>query len=577
MLSLNDRLLAMLVQKELLSAQQIEEIYGILKQQGGHLIKILVSKQFVEEKKLMSALGEHLGIPPIDLSKLKIDSEVVELIPRNVCEFYGLIPVAKIGNALSIAMVDPTNVFAIDDIKLMTGMDIVPTIASETDITEVLKNYYSSRSGMTEMLGDVDEIQMTEEKIEELDLDKLAKEGDEAPVIKIVNLLLKEAIEQKASDIHVEPFEKQMIIRYRVDGTLNVRISPPKALHNAILSRLKIMSKLDIAEKRLPQDGRFRIKIRGSEIDFRVSTLPCIHGEKIVLRILDRSNLNLDLTKLGFEQNSLNVFQEALSRSYGMLLVTGPTGSGKTTTLYSALSSLNRPEDNVVTVEDPVEYQLNGINQVQCNADIGLTFAHTLRSILRQDPDIVMVGEIRDHETADIAVKAALTGHLVLSTLHTNDAPSSIARMDDMGIEPFLIASSVICIAAQRLGRKICVKCKEPIQIEKEALKYSQLPAKYYEDPNFVLYKGKGCRACGKTGYSGRISVVEVFMITDDIRKLIVQRKSSDVLKKAAIECGMLTLRMAALRKAIDGVITLEEALAISSPDELDGIQMPDY
>jgi type IV pilus assembly protein PilB len=577
MLSLNDRLLTMLVEKELLSTQQWEEIRDILKQQGGRLLKILVSKHFVEEKKLMATLGEHLGIPSIDLSKLKIDPEVVEIIPQNVCEFYGLMPVAKIGNALSIAMADPTNVFAIDDIKLMTGMDIVPAIATETDILEVLKNYYSSRSGMTEVLGDVDDVQMAEQKIEEMDFDKLALEVDEAPVIKIVNLLLKEAIEQKASDIHVEPFEKQMSIRYRIDGILNTRVSPPKALHNAILSRLKIMSKLDIAEKRIPQDGRFRIRIKGHEIDFRVSTLPCVHGEKIVLRILDKANLNLDLVKLGFDQDSLKIFQEALTRSYGMILVTGPTGSGKTTTLYSALSCLNSSEDNIVTVEDPVEYQLQGINQVQCNTDIGLTFATTLRSILRQDPDIVMVGEIRDHETADIAIKAALTGHLVLSTMHTNDAPSAITRMDDMGTEPFLIASSVLCIAAQRLGRKICTKCKEPITMEREALKYSQMPAKYYEDPNFVVYKGKGCRSCNKTGYSGRISVFEVFMITDNIRKLIVQRQSTDVIKRAAIEAGMLTLRMASLRKVIDGVMTLEEALAISSPDELEEIHVPDY
>ena len=457
-----DKLVAILLEKGLIDESQVKDTLEIQKKDGGRLSKILVKNGFIEEKKMMGALGEHLGIPPIDLGKLKLDPEVVEVIPQNICEFYNLIPVAKIGNALSVAMADPLNVFAIDDIKLTTGMDIVPTIATETDIQETLKNYYTAKSGMTELIDDVDDVEVADERLEEMDLDQLAQEGEEAPVIKIVNLILKEAIEFSASDIHIEPMEKSLQIRYRVDGVLSSRISPPKAYQNAIISRLKIMAKLDIAERRLPQDGRFRIKIKGKNIDFRFSTLPTIHGEKIVMRILDKSNLTLDLTKLGFEKESLEIFQEALTRSYGMILVTGPTGSGKTTTLYSGLSALNNPKDNIITVEDPVEYQLSGINQVQCQADIGLTFASALRSILRQDPDIVMIGEIRDLETADIAVKAALTGHLVLSTLHTNDAPSAIARMDDMGIEPFLISSSVIAVQAQRLSRKICPKCKEP-------------------------------------------------------------------------------------------------------------------
>lgn len=575
MSSLKDKLGKILVEKALITEDQLHEALDLQKKQGEKLSKILVKKGFVDERKLMGALGEHLGIPPIDLSKLKLEGEVVELVPQNVCEFYCLIPVAKIGNALSVAMADPLNVFAIDDIRLMTGMEIVPTIATETDILDVLKSYYTNKSGMTEVLDDVEDMELAEDKQEEMDLDRLAGEGDEAPVIKIVNIVLKEAIECKASDIHIEPLEKSISIRYRIDGVLYQKVSPPKALQNAIISRLKIMAKLDIAERRLPQDGRFRIKLKGKNIDFRFSTLPCIHGEKIVMRILDKSSLTLDLSKLGFSTKSLNTFQEALKRSYGMILVTGPTGSGKTTTLYSALSMLNSSHQNIVTTEDPVEYQLGGINQVQCHADIGLTFATALRSILRQDPDIVMVGEIRDFETADIAVKAALTGHLVLSTLHTNDAPGAIARMDDMGIEPFLISSSIICVQAQRLGRKICLKCKEPAPVDTAALIYAQMPEKYADDPNFITYKGKGCRACINTGYSGRISTVEVFALTDELRHLVVQRKSADVIKKAAIESGMLTLRMAALKHVVDGIIPIEEALRISAPDELEGVTPP--
>ena len=572
-----DKLGNILVGKGIITEAQLGIAEEIRKNSGEKLTKILVSQNFADEKKIMASLGEELGISPIDLTKLKLERDVVELVPQNVCEFYGVIPVAKIGNAVTVAMADPLNVFAIDDIKLMTSMEIVPAIATESDVLEAIKNYYSNKSGMTEVLDDVDDMELAEEKQEEMDLDQLAGEGDESPVIKIVNVILKEAIACNASDIHIEPGEKDVNIRYRIDGVLHKKVSPPKAMQNAIVSRLKIMAKLDIAERRLPQDGRFRIKFKGKNIDFRFSTLPCVFGEKIVMRILDKSSLNLDLSKLGFAPRALKVFQESLTRAFGMILVTGPTGSGKTTTLYSALSQLNKPSENIVTTEDPVEYQLGGINQVQCHADIGLTFAAALRSILRQDPDIVMVGEIRDFETADIAVKAALTGHLVLSTLHTNDAPGAIARLDDMGIEPFLISSSVICIQAQRLARKICVKCKEACPTEAEALKYAQLPEKYYSDPDFVTYHGKGCRACSNTGYSGRVSVVEAFPITDSIRHLIVQRKSADIIKKHAIEEGMMTLRMAALKHVIDGIIPVEEALRVTSPDELEGVKVFDY
>lgn len=574
---LKDRLGSILVQRGIISLEQLDMVLTKQKDTGQKLATILIQESLVEEKKLIAILGEQLGIPPVDLTKLKLDPEVVELIPQGLAEFYSAIPISKIGNAITVAMSDPTNVLAVDDIKLQTGMDIIPALASETEISEILKNYYAQRSGMTEVLDDVDDMQVAESKQEEMDLDQLGAEGGEAPVIKIVNLILKEAINSRASDIHIEPFEKTISLRYRIDGVLHDRTAPPKALQNALVSRLKIMSKLDIAERRLPQDGRFRIKMKGKDIDFRFSTLPCVHGEKVVMRILDKSALNLDLSKLGFDPKGLEYFRDALKRTYGMILVTGPTGSGKTTTLYSSLSVLNEPDVNIVTVEDPVEYQLGGINQVQCQSEIGLTFAAALRSILRQDPDIVMIGEIRDLETAEIAVKAALTGHLVLSTLHTNDAPSAVARLDDMGIEPFLISSSVIAICAQRLGRKICEKCKEPVKTEKEILEQAQIPKKYIDDPNFVLYEGKGCRSCAETGYSGRTSIVEVFAVTDDMRRLIVERKSADVIKRKAIASGMLTLRMVALKKAIDGVMTLKEAVRVTSPDDLVDVVVPDY
>jgi type IV pilus assembly protein PilB len=571
--SLKDRLADILLQGNLLTEEQLNKAIEIQKQEGGRLQKILVKHKYVDEKKLIAAIGEHLGIPPLDLSKVKLDPDIVELIPKNVAEFYQLIPIARIGNALSVAMADPLNIFAIDDLKLMTGMDIVPIIGTETDIMDALKNYYSHKSDMSTIIKDVDDtdVELKKEETEELSLDKIKGESDEAPVIKLANYILVKAIEENASDIHVEPFEKNMSLRYRIDGVLYEKDAPPKSLQNAILSRLKIMAKLDIAERRLPQDGRFKIKVKGRDIDFRVSSLPCIWGEKIVMRVLDKSKAVMDINTLGFHEEALVNLKEALGRPFGMILVTGPTGSGKTTTLYACLTGLNKPDVNIITVEDPVEYQLKGINQVHVRTEIGLTFAAGLRSILRQDPDIIMIGEIRDLETADIATKSALTGHLVLSTLHTNDAAGAIARLDDMGIEPFLISSSVLCVAAQRLARKICSKCKEELKLSKEALIESQMPLKYVEE-NIKLYHGRGCRACNNIGYAGRMSLLEVFLINDEIRKMIVARNTASEIKKTAIAQGMKTLRQVGLLRAREGLITLEEALRVTSPDEPDEV-----
>ncbi|MBN1521157.1 MAG: type IV-A pilus assembly ATPase PilB [Candidatus Aureabacteria bacterium] len=571
--SLKDRLADILLQGSLITEDDLKKAIDIQKQEGGRLQKILVKHKFVEEKKLIAAIGEHLGIPPLDLSKVKLDPEIVELIPRNVAEFYQLIPIARIGNALSVAMSDPLNIFAIDDLKLMTGLDIVPIIGTESDIMEALTNYYSQKSDMSSFLKDVDEteVELKKEEIQELSLEQLKGESDEAPVIKLANYILVKAIEEKASDIHIEPFEKSVKVRYRVDGVLYEKDAPPKSMQNALISRYKIMAKLDIAERRLPQDGRFKIKVKGKDVDFRVSSLPCVFGEKVVMRILDKSRAVMDIDTLGFHDEALHDVKEALSRPFGMILVTGPTGSGKTTTLYACLTRLNKPDVNIITVEDPVEYQIKGINQVHVKSDIGLTFASALRSILRQDPDIVMIGEIRDLETADIATKAALTGHLVLSTLHTNDAAGAIARLDDMGIEPFLISSSVLCVAAQRLARKICTKCKEELSITKEALLDAQMPKKYVNQ-GVKLYHGRGCRSCNNIGYSGRMSLLEVFLINDNIRKMIVSRNTASEIKKVAIQMGMKTLRQVALLRAREGSISLEEALRVTTPDEPDEV-----
>jgi type IV pilus assembly protein PilB len=479
---------------------------------------------------------------------------------------YKLAPVCKLGNKLFVAMADPLNVLALDDLRQRTKFEIIPMITTERSVMEALSGVGSSSAQMDQVLKDAaqDAANVEEVKVnrEEIDLDRLAVESEDAPVVKIVNLILVQALKEKASDIHLEPFEKQFKLRYRVDGNLIEASSPPKGLQLAIASRIKILAGLDIAERRLPQDGRFRIRVSGKEVDLRISILPTVYGEKIVIRLLDKGALSASVEALGMDAYTLGVFKKAIDAPHGMILVTGPTGSGKTTTLYSVLSELNSPEYNIVTVEDPIEYQLPGINQVAVKAEIGLSFADALRSILRQDPDIVMIGEIRDNETADIAVKAALTGHQVLSTLHTNDAAGAISRLDDMGIEPFLISSSILLTCAQRLVRKICPNCREEYRPEPELFERLGI-----EDDGATFYHGAGCDRCKRRGYVGRAAVIEVLPVSEQIRRLIIKRASAAVVKNQAISEGMKTLRMVGIDKAKEGITTLEEVLKTTSDD----------
>jgi len=478
------------------------------------------------------------------------------------------VPISKVGNTLTVAMADPLNVFALDDLRLMTGMEIQPVISNPKDVHEKLNEIYSDKHGLENILKDtaVPNVEVTKDDDErEIDVEQLLEATGDTSVIKVVNVIIVQAVEEGASDIHIEPFDKEMRVRNRIDGILYERTSPPKTMHAAIISRIKIMSKLDIAERRRPQDGRFGIRLKGRDVDFRVSVLPTAHGEKIVLRILDKSSSGRKLEELGFDDDALVKFREAICAPYGMVLVTGPTGSGKTTTLYAALKEINKPETNIVTVEDPIEYQMMGINQVQVNPDIDLTFAAGLRSILRQDPNIVLVGEIRDQETADIAIKAALTGHLVFSTLHTNNAPGAMTRLDDMGVEPFLVSSSVIMVLAQRLVRRICESCRKEIGIDAATLERCQYKPVNGEPAKFC--HGTGCHRCSGSGYKGRMSIIELLKMDDDLSSLVVTRASSAEIKKLAIQHGMQTLRMNALQKAAQGLTTLEEVLRETAPD----------
>jgi type IV pilus assembly protein PilB len=486
-----------------------------------------------------------------------------------MCRAYKLAPVCRLGNKLFVAMADPLNVLALDDLRQRTKLEIVTMITTERSVTETLSGVGSGSTTMDQVLKDAAAqeaatgVEEVKQKREEIDLDRLAVESEDAPVVKIVNLILVQALKEKASDIHIEPFEKQLKLRYRVDGNLVEASSPPKALQLPIASRIKILAGLDIAERRLPQDGRFRIRVSGKEVDLRISILPTVHGEKIVIRLLDKGALSGSIDTLGMDDYTVGIFKKAVDAPHGMILVTGPTGSGKTTTLYSVLQELNSPEYNIVTVEDPIEYQLQGVNQVAVKSDIGLSFADALRSILRQDPDIVMIGEIRDNETADIAVKAALTGHQVLSTLHTNDAAGAIARLDDMGIEPFLISSSVLLTCAQRLVRRICPNCKEDFQPEAEL--FEKLDIEY--DGNTSFFHGAGCDRCKKRGYLGRAAIIEVLPVSEAIRRLIIKRASAAVIKNQAISEGMKTLRMVGIDKAREGITTLEEILRVTAED----------
>ncbi len=567
MKSLSERLAEDLVSHGILSQEDLDAALEIQKERGGQLRKTLVDESYVTAEDMTVSLGRCLEIAPIRLSLLSLDPAIVEIIPHAMASQYKAVPYARAGDVLFVAMVDPLNIMALDDMRQASGMEIAPLITTEEEVNAALESYGGSvQTDMEEILreADVPDIQFSAGATEQIDLDQLVESGEEGPVIKVVNLILMQAVKDRASDIHIECLERALRLRYRIDGVLYDYTPPPKNLQAAISSRIKIMANLDIAERRIPQDGRFRIRIQGRDIDLRVSLLPTIHGEKIVMRVLDKGALSARLDDLGMPEDTLDQFRWAIQQPHGMILVTGPTGSGKTTTLYSALQELNKGEVNIITTEDPVEYQLEGINQVQVNSEIGLTFANSLRSILRQDPDIVMVGEIRDHETADIAVKAALTGHLVLSTLHTNDAPGAITRLADMGIEPFLISSSTTMACAQRLVRRICPHCKEEITVPPELarrLRFSD------QEAAATFFRGAGCDRCKHTGYMGRAAVIEVMLINDAVRDAIVREANAAELKKIGLEHGMKTLRMAGLEKARNGITTLEEVLRVTSAD----------
>lgn len=558
----------MLLRAGIIDEEQLEKAIDYQKTQGGRVASALVKLTFLDEDDLLEFLSRQLGLPTVSLDEIDVDVDAVKLISAATAQKYMCIPYGQVNSSLHVAMADPTDLNAIDDIKFMTNKAVEVSIATESQIRKALDAYYDMGMDAQEVLDEFEDDGMDTVDMEDADFDSAhtLRAAEDAPVVKLVNYVLREAINRKASDIHVEPYEKVFRVRLRIDGALYELMKPPLRLKNAVVSRLKIMSRLDIAERRLPQDGRIKLKLgKGRDMDFRVSVLPTLFGEKVVLRLLDKSNLQLDMTKLGFEEIPLKHFKEAIHKPFGMVLVTGPTGSGKTTTLYSALSELNEPDVNLSTAEDPVEFNLHGINQVQMHEEIGLTFAASLRSFLRQDPDIIMVGEIRDFETAEIAIKAALTGHLVLSTLHTNDAPQTINRLLNMGIEPFLVASSVLCIIAQRLARRICPNCKREIEPPAEALR--DLGVKMEEIGTFPVYEGTGCNECSNTGYKGRVALYEVMPITDEIKELILAGASAMELKREAIRLGMDTLRMAGIKKLKQGITTISEVVRSTMAD----------
>jgi type IV pilus assembly protein PilB len=562
-----EKLGELLVRDNLISPVELQQALEEQKRKGGRLGANLTRLGFLKEEELTDFLSKQYGVPSINLSEFEVEQAVIQLIPEEVARKHTVIPINRVGSTLIIAMADPSNIFAQDDIKFLTGYNIEVVVAPENAIQEAVERYYESIADFEDVLGDMEDldISMIDEE-EDVNITDLEKASEDAPVVKLVNLILTDAIKKTASDIHIEPYEKSFRVRYRIDGVLYEIMKPPMKLKNAIVSRLKIMSALDIAERRLPQDGRIKIKLgKGKEMDYRVSVLPTLFGEKVVMRLLDKSSLQLDMTKLGFEKDQLEQFHEAIYRPYGMVLVTGPTGSGKTTTLYSALSDLNKTETNISTAEDPVEYNLMGINQVQMHEEIGLNFAAALRSFLRQDPDIIMVGEIRDFETAEIAVKAALTGHLVLSTLHTNDAPSTINRMLNMGVEPFLVASSVNLILAQRLCRKVCQECKEPVDVPQQSL--VELGMTPEEAETTQLYKGAGCFTCSNTGFKGRIALYEVMTMYEEIKELVLNGASAAELKTEAIRLGMKTMRRCGLNKLSEGTTTIDEIVRVTAAD----------
>ena len=565
------RLGDILVNEGLISQEQLQRALSEQKGSNEKLGTILVRLQFIHEDQLIGFLSRQYGIPSITLSQLDIDPDVVRLVPAQIARKYEVLPVKRTGNALTLAMADPTNVFALDDVAFMTNLQVLAVVASQGAIRQTIERIYEPQlSALSEVItaleGEAPDVELVEggEDVapSKIDIFELKDASEEAPVVKLVNLILTDAIRRGSSDIHLEPYEKVFRVRYRIDGVLQEMMAPPKRLEPALLSRVKIMANLDIAERRLPQDGRIKIRYSNREIDLRVSTLPTIYGEKIVMRILDKEALTLDLSKLGFDDWSMENFKKAIHQPYGMILITGPTGSGKTTTLYSAVHTINSPDINIMTAEDPVEYNLKGINQVQINEEIGRTFGAVLRSFLRQDPDVILVGETRDLETAQIAIRAALTGHLVFSTLHTNDAPGTIARLQDMGIPPFLVASSILMVMAQRLARRVCKECRDPYEADEESLSaYGHVPQGLGK---VTLYKGKGCQACNFTGMKGRTAIYEVMPVTPEIRELILRGATTTETRDLATQQGMKTLRQAGLLKVLEGQTTAEEILRVT-------------
>ena len=595
----------LLITSNIISEDQLKEAMGRQRKEGGRLGTNLVKLGYITEDKLVAFLSKQWGVPAINLSDYKIEPQVLKLIPVEIARKYLIIPVARVGATLTIAMADPSNVFVIDDVKFMTGYNVEVVVSSETSIINAITSYYrgggdaliaAKKSAPSKSIQakdytladdefkedgfapfdegltvDVDEFdKVVGEALDDVELVEESEEDGvkevERPIVKLVNGILINSIKERASDVHIEPYENALRVRQRVDGVMYTVMNLPIKIKNAVTSRLKIMANLDIAERRLPQDGRIKLKLgKKREIDFRVSTVPCLFGERTVLRLLDKSNLQVDLTKLGFEEENLQDFMDALNKPYGMILVTGPTGSGKTTTLYSGLHFINKIGVNISTAEDPVEYNFLGINQVQVKEDIGLTFAAALRSFLRQDPDIIMVGEIRDFETAEISVKAALTGHLVLSTLHTNDAPSTVSRLLNMGIEPFLVAASVVLIASQRLTRLLCESCKEEETVPVPAL--VQLGFSEEEAATIKCFRGKGCPACNNSGYRGRIALYEILPLKDELKEMILEGASADELKKTAVRLGMRTLRMSGLSKIKKGITSIEEIVRVTFGD----------
>jgi type IV pilus assembly protein PilB len=568
---MNPRLLELLVKENLLTSEQAQKAAAEQRRSNERLGTVLKRLGFLSDEDLLDFLSRKYGIPVINLQRVEVTEEIIKLVKKEIAGKYQVFPVRKVGNTLTLALSDPTVVLAIDDVQFATGLHVIPVLASESAIKEAIDKYYvDSAARLDEILQKeqsvgVDALELVDRSASKVDISEVGEEAGEAPVIRFVNLILADAIRKRASDIHLEPYEKAFRVRYRIDGVLHDVMAPPKQMEAAILSRVKIMANMDIAERRLPQDGRISVKFSSKEVDLRVSSLPTIFGEKIVMRILDKSGVVLDLQKLGFEEEDLEHFRRVIQTPYGMILVTGPTGSGKSTTLYAAVSTINSSEINIMTAEDPVEYNLPGVNQVHVREDIGMTFQAALRAFLRQDPDVILVGEMRDTETASIAIRAALTGHLVFSTLHTNDAPSTVTRLLDMGIVPFLVSSSILMVVAQRLCRRICVECREQIELPLSVL--LDVGFKPEEAESVKVYKGVGCSACANTGYRGRMAIHEILYINPELQEGIVKQRPANELKEVAIKHGMRTLRQAGLRKVAMGMTTLDEIIRVTFAD----------